>query len=97
MDVKKLKYFDKIVPIFTTGKLTPDSVDRPGHRAAHGGLRRERRTATKFAKAPTEWFTMVPTIYNADTLGIRPDLVGRKIAQLEGHPRSGVQGQDRRS
>ena len=23
MDVKKLKYFDKIVPIFTTGKLTP--------------------------------------------------------------------------
>ena len=24
MDVKKIKYFDKIVPIFTTGKLKPD-------------------------------------------------------------------------
>src|SRR5471030_221537 len=26
LDVKKLKYFDKIVPMFTTGKLKPDSV-----------------------------------------------------------------------
>src|SRR5688572_31095046 len=26
MDVKKLKYYDKIVPLFITGKLTPDSV-----------------------------------------------------------------------
>ena len=24
---------------------------------------------------------MVPTIYNADTLGVRPDLVGRPITQ----------------
>src|SRR5690606_39299774 len=32
-----------------------------------------------FAKEPTQWLTMVPTIYNADTLGIRPDLVGREI------------------
>ena len=28
--------------------------------------------------------TLIPTIYNADTLGIRPDLVGRPITQLEG-------------
>jgi ribosomal protein S13 len=35
--------------------------------------------STKFAKGQTQWFTIVPTIYNADTLGIRPDLVGRKI------------------
>jgi putative spermidine/putrescine transport system substrate-binding protein len=35
--------------------------------------------ATSFAAAETGWFTMVPTIYNADTLGIRPDLVGREI------------------
>ena len=34
MDVKKIKYFDKIVPLFTTGKLTPDSVIAPGHGAA---------------------------------------------------------------
>ena len=35
--------------------------------------------STTFAKEPTQWMTLIPTIYNADTLGIRPDLVGREI------------------
>ena len=30
-----------------------------------------------FAKRPTKWATGVPTVYNADTLGIRPDKVER--------------------
>jgi putative spermidine/putrescine transport system substrate-binding protein len=33
----------------------------------------------KFANGPTEWVTGIPTITNADTLGIRPDLIGRPI------------------
>ena len=45
MDTKKIKYFDEIVPIFTTGQLTPDQPDRPGHRALHRLLRRERDLA----------------------------------------------------
>ena len=36
--------------------------------------------STTFAKEPTQWMTLIPTIYNADTLGIRPDLVGRDIS-----------------
>ena len=32
-----------------------------------------------FADHESGWMTMVPTIYNADTLGIRPDLIGRPI------------------
>jgi putative spermidine/putrescine transport system substrate-binding protein len=78
MDTKKLKYFEKIVPLFITGKLTPDSVIAQGT-APHTVGFVESKESTKFAKSPTEWFTMVPTIYNADTLGIRPDLVGRPI------------------
>jgi putative spermidine/putrescine transport system substrate-binding protein len=78
MDTKKLKYFDKVVPIFTTGKLTPDSVIAQGT-APHTVGFVEGKESTKFSKKPTEWFTMMPTIYNADTLGIRPDLVGRPI------------------
>ena len=54
----------------------------------------EGKDSTTFAKAPTQWFTMIPTIYNADTLGIRPDLVGRADHPVEGHPGSEVQGQD---
>ena len=37
------------------------------------------KTSKKFAPHPTEWATLIPTIYNCDTLGIRPDLVGRPI------------------
>ncbi len=37
---------------------------------------------------------MVPTIYNADTLGIRPDLVGRKIGNWKDILDPEVQGQD---
>lgn len=78
MNVKKIKYFDKIVPIFTTGKLKPDSVIAQGT-APNTVSFVEGAGSTKFAKGQTDWFTMIPTIYNADTLGIRPDLVGRKI------------------
>ncbi len=39
----------------------------------------ESKDAKTFASGETELFTMMPTIYNADTLGIRPDLVGREI------------------
>ncbi|THF48027.1 ABC transporter substrate-binding protein [Allorhizobium terrae] len=78
MDVKKLKYYDKIVPLFIDGKLKPDSVIAQGT-APHTVGFVEKPGAKTFAKAPTQWMTMVPTIYNADTLGIRPDLVGREI------------------
>ncbi|APF39599.1 extracellular solute-binding protein [Chelatococcus daeguensis] len=78
MDVSRLTYFDKIVPLFITGKLTPDSVIAQGT-APHTVGFVEGPDSTTFAKAPTGWLTMVPTIYNADTLGIRPDLVGRPI------------------
>ena len=78
MQTSKLKYYNEIVPIFTTGKLTPESSIAQGT-APHTVGFVESRDALKFAPHPTDWFTMVPTIYNADTLGIRPDLVGRPI------------------
>jgi len=78
MDVSKLKYFDKIVPLFITGKLTPESTIAQGT-APHTVGFVEGKDSKTFAREPTNWMTMVPTIYNADTLGIRPDLVGREI------------------
>lgn len=78
MEIKKLKYYDKIVPLFKNGKLTPDSVIAQGT-APHTVGFVEKPGDKTFAKSETEYFTMVPTIYNADTLGIRPDLVGREI------------------
>jgi len=79
IDLNKIKWWDKVVPIFTKGEY-PDGrkvstqgclpfevqyIEKPGDK--------------KFATKPTKWATGVPTVYNADTLGIRPDLVKRKI------------------
>ena len=78
MDVKRVKNYDKIVPIFTTGRLSPESRIAQGT-APHTVGFVEGPASTKFAAQPTGWMTLIPTIYNADTLGIRPDLVGRPI------------------
>ncbi|OHV78477.1 PotD/PotF family extracellular solute-binding protein [Ensifer sp. LCM 4579] len=79
MDVSKIKYYDKIVPLFIDGKLKPDSVIAQGT-APHTVGFVEAQDSKAFAKEPTQWMTLIPTIYNADTLGIRPDLVGREIS-----------------
>jgi len=78
MDVSRIKYFDQIVPLFIDGKLTPDSTIAQGT-APHSVGFVEAADSTAFAAEPTNWMTLIPTIYNADTLGIRPDLVGRPI------------------
>ncbi|WP_456115311.1 ABC transporter substrate-binding protein [Skermanella mucosa] len=80
MDVGKIKNFDKIVPLFITGKLTPESSIAQGT-APHTVGFVEGKDSTSFAKSQTQWMTLIPTIYNADTLGIRPDLVGKPITQ----------------
>lgn len=78
MDTQRLKNFDKISPLFINGKLNADSVIAQGT-APHTVGFVESADSLKFASEPTRWMTLVPTIYNADTLGIRPDLVGRPI------------------
>ncbi|MFZ2101007.1 MAG: extracellular solute-binding protein [Oricola sp.] len=78
MDTSKIKNYDKIVGIFRSGKLTPESVIAQGT-APHSVGFVDGPGGTTFAKEETGWMTLIPTIYNADTLGIRPDLIGRPI------------------
>ena len=78
MDTTKLKNYDAISKLFITGKLTPDSEIAQGT-APHKVGFVEGPDSVDFASAPTQWMTLIPTIYNADTLGIRPDLIERPI------------------
>ena len=78
LDTTRIKDFDKIVPLFITGKLTPESKIAQGT-APHKVMFLKAQDSTEFAAEPTKWATLIPTIYNADTLGYRPDLVGRPI------------------
>ena len=79
--VAKFKYWDQTLPLFTKGEypdgrkivqqgITPTMIlyatDASGQKVTKGG-------------APSDFVTGIPTVTNGDTLGIRPDLVGRKI------------------
>ena len=78
MDVSKIANYDKIVGIFKDGKLTPESTIAQGT-APHTVGFVEAVDGKEFASEQTGFMTLIPTIYNADTLGIRPDLIGRPI------------------
>jgi ABC-type sugar transport system permease subunit len=81
LDVKRIGNYERIVPIFTKGIL-PDgqAVSRQGTAPIKVSYR-QGELASTFATEPSQWMTLIPTVYNADTLGIRPDLIGRPITQ----------------
>lgn len=80
VDVKRIKEFDKIVPIFTTGELAPGAkVNTSQGTAPRKVMFLTEQNSTEFADSPTDWATLIPFQYNADTLGYRPDLVGETI------------------
>ena len=80
IDIKKIKEFDKITPIFTTGELYPGAkVNNSQGTAPRKVVFLKSKDSTELATSPTDWATMIPFQYNADTLGYRPDLVDTKI------------------
>jgi len=79
MDVSRIIYYDDIVPIFTKGEL-PDGTQMA--RQGTAPIKVSYLTGpegARFASEPTDFMTLIPTVYNADTLGIRPDLIERPI------------------
>jgi putative spermidine/putrescine transport system substrate-binding protein len=79
VEARRIKLFDKITPVFTRG------VTVGGRTLGEQGTAPKKvqflkgRSSKEFADSPTEWMTLIPTTYNADTLGIRPDLIRRPI------------------
>ena len=77
--VSKYKWWDTSMPLFTKGEY-PD-----GRKASvEGGAPLKfqyyaDKDGSKLSPTPTDYLTSIPSLTNADTLGIRPDLVGRKI------------------
>ena len=78
MDTSRIRNYDKIVGTFKSGKLTPESVIAQGT-APHTVSFVEGPDGREFVDSESGWMTLIPTIYNADTLGIRPDLIGRPV------------------
>lgn len=78
MDASRLENYDKIAGTFRSGKLTPTSEIAQGT-APHTVGFTSGKNGTDFVQEESGWMTLIPTIYNADTLGIRPDLINRPI------------------
>src|SRR6266851_3890128 len=77
--VNKFKDWDKVIPLFSKGIYPNGGEASTQGVAPYTILYATGADGQKFASAPTEWLTGIPTITNADTLGIRPDLVGRPV------------------
>jgi putative spermidine/putrescine transport system substrate-binding protein len=77
--VNKFKDWDKVIPLFSKGVYPSGSEASMQGVAPYTVLYATGPDGQKFANAPTEWLTGIPTITNADTLGIRPDLIRRQV------------------
>lgn len=78
IDARRIKNADRITPLFTRGEVGGRKVGDQGT-APKKVMYLEKPDAKTFAAAPTQYMTLIPTVYNADTLGIRPDLIKRPI------------------
>jgi putative spermidine/putrescine transport system substrate-binding protein len=78
IDTKRIKNADKITSLFTKGEVGGKKVGDQGT-APKKVMYLEKPDAKTFSAVPTQFMTLIPTVYNADTLGIRPDLIKRPI------------------
>lgn len=78
IDISRIGYWDRISPLFTEGKFGGAEVSRQGD-APIEYIYRPDPDEAGFAASATDYANFVPGVFNADTLGIRPDLVDGEI------------------
>ncbi|SLN57285.1 hypothetical protein AQS8620_02526 [Aquimixticola soesokkakensis] len=77
--VSAYKYWDQTLSLFVDGTY-PDgtAASLEGYAPIKSQYWKD-ESAQEFSLTPTDYLVGVPMYYNADTLGIRPDLIGRPI------------------
>lgn len=78
VEIAKVKNWAQLTPLYTEGTFAGKEVSRQGD-SPFEFLYRDAKDAKAFAAGKTDWANFVPSVYNADTLGIRPDLIGRPV------------------
>ena len=80
IEVKKIKEFDNILPIFTKGELEGHKIPRQGI-SPYEAMYIVKPTDTELHEGVTDYMTFLPQVYNADSIGYRPDLVGHEVTE----------------
>jgi putative spermidine/putrescine transport system substrate-binding protein len=79
IDTSRIGNWGKIVPIFRDGRNFDGSQMSRQGTLPYEVQYVDGANPKMFAGAETGQATIIPTIYNADTLGVRPDLIGRDV------------------
>ncbi|MGG6240571.1 ABC transporter substrate-binding protein [Nodosilinea sp. AN01ver1] len=79
IDIKRITNYDQIVSFFRTGEFKGMPVEESQGTAPFKVQYLTGPDSKEFSATPTDYATLIPFQYNADTLGYRPDLVGRPI------------------
>lgn len=79
VDAKKYKHAADTVSSWTTGKNDKGADISKEGTAPSSILFYADASGAAFSTTPTETWSGVPSVYNADTLGIRPDLIKRPV------------------
>jgi len=77
---KRIKQFDNILPIFTQGEINGHKIPRQGI-SPYEAMYIKDREATELHEGVADWMTFLPQVYNADSIGYRPDLVGHEVTE----------------
>jgi len=77
---KRIKEFDNILPIFTKGEIDGKVVSRQGI-SPYEAMYIAKKDSRDLHEGVTDWMTFLPQVYNADSMGYRPDLIKREITQ----------------
>ena len=80
IDSKKIKEFDNFLPIFTKGEYGGKKVSRQGI-SAYEVMYVSDPSAKKIVDGVHQYVSFLPQVYNADSIGYRPDLVGHPVTQ----------------
>jgi putative spermidine/putrescine transport system substrate-binding protein len=80
IDVKKIKEFDNILPIFTKGEYEGKKVSRQGI-SPYEAMYIDKKDSTKIVEGVHDYMTFLPQVYNADSIGYRPDIVDHPVTE----------------
>lgn len=79
-DTEKLPQWANVVDLYkASGKIWPDAWLGDGQRPNSVSYTSDIDATDFVAPESTKWVTNHPVLHNADTLGIRPDIIGRPI------------------
>lgn len=79
IQLSRYKWWDKTAPLFTRGTYPNGKPASLEGFAPIKSMYYTSAAATAYSRTQTDWLVGVPIYFNADTLGTRPDLIGKPI------------------